>query len=194
MKVIAPPTCALFFLLGYLPAAFANNPIEDGDLLKKYCGYGLDEALKSKVVRRSSKIAMGSYWEESDITISVNDTAAYGRLSFSCPTSANRLTESLSLYERTASEEIEREDAGGRYARIISWASDFHGHGWRGTIAHTNAIFGDGTSFPTSDFFLVCPNTIASSCFSFEIQANNKLAEGDRKAILSLLSAVSYHF
>jgi len=122
----------------------------------------------------------------------MNKAFIYGTLNFSCMISAHTLNNNPETDEKTAAEEIEREDADGRYARIISWSSDFLGHGWKGTIAHTNSILGDGISTPTHDLFYICPRTMASSCFSLEIDTHKKITEDDKNKIIHLLSNVSF--
>lgn len=67
--------------------------------------------------------------ETIDLKMSLGNSNALGRLRFSCLTSNHHPVDGQDFNRKTASEEIELEDSGGRYARVITWDSEFVGHG-----------------------------------------------------------------
>lgn len=174
--------------------SFVNFSLADGDLLKEHCGYSLGDNLENGVVQRTSRIDQGIYSEEIEIDVPLGEDFTRGRLRFSCLAKPEGTAPILAFGEKTATEEIEAEDAGGRYARVISWQSEFFSQDWEGTIAHTNSILGDGALLPTADLFYICPRVVRASCFSLEIDSRHKVTEIDRGKVISMISSVSYSF
>lgn len=185
-----------FLLFSVLASVFLflNLSLADDRLLKEHCGYSLDNKLESMIVQRKSRIDQGIYSEEIEVDFPLEGGFTRGRLRFSCLAKHEGVAPILASGEKTAAEEIEFEDAGGRYARVISWQSEFFGQDWDGTIAHTNSILGDGAPLPTADLFYVCPRVVRASCFSLEIDSRHKVTDIDRDKIVSMISSVSYSF
>lgn len=174
--------------------SLVNFSLADGDLLKEHCGYSLGDKLEKRVVQRTSRIDQGIYSEEIEVDVPLGEDFTRGRLRFSCLAKPEGAVPILAFGEKTAADEIEAEDAGGRYSRVISWQSEFFGQDWEGTIAHTNSILGDGALLPTADLFYICPRVVWASCFSLEIDSRHKITEIDRGKVISIISSVSYSF
>jgi hypothetical protein len=192
MKNILLPGC--FSLISLSSSGFVNGSYQErnDDLLQHHCGYHLGNSLDKTILHTESKLSEKVYSENSEIEINLDGRIVRGELHFSCFISAYDLGDQVGDGGKTASEEIEHEDSGGRYARAIAWSSEFYGSNWIGTIAYTNSIFGDGSYTPTHSFFYICPKEKASSCFSLEINSNYKLTEADSRKIPAAISDISY--
>lgn len=172
--------------------AQANELVGSVKPLNETCGYTLSEELKRSITQRESQDSNGVHSETIALKMSLGSGNALGSLRFSCLISDHHPVDGQDFNRKTAREEIELEDSGGRYARVISWGSEFVGHGWQGTIAYTNSILGDGTLLPIDDLFYVCPRTIELTCFSLEIKSKAKITESDKDEIVSILSTISH--
>lgn len=177
------------FLPGFVQAGKLVDSIKS---LNETCGYTLSEELKESITQRESQNSSGVRSEVIGLKISLASGNILGSLRFSCLTPEHHPVSGQGFNRSTASEEIELEDSGGRYTKVISWNSELVGHGWQGTIAYANSILGDGNLLPIDDFFYVCPRTIGLTCFSLEIKAKSKITKNDRDEIVSLLSTVSH--
>lgn len=192
MKNILLPGCFAFIALCSSGFIYASDQEIDDDLLQCHCGYHLGDSLEKKILRTDSEASKKVYSEKSEIEINLGERIIHGELHFSCFISAHDSDDQVGDGVKVASEEIEREDSGGRYARVITWSSEFYGNGWLGSIAYTNSVFGDGAYIPTHSFFYICPKEKESSCFSLEINSNYKLTEADSRKIPAAISDISY--
>lgn len=192
MKNILLPGCFALISLSSSSFIYGSGQEINDDLLQRHCGYHLGNSLKKKILRTYSEISENIYSEKSKIEINLGESVVHGELRFSCFISTHSSDEQYGDGVKTASEEIEREDSGGRYARAITWSSEFYGNSWLGSIAYTNSVFGDGAYIPTHSFFYICPKAEESSCFSLEINSNYKLTEADSRKIPAAISDISY--
>lgn len=170
----------------------ANGLTESVKPPNETCGYTLSEELTRNITQRESQDSNGVHSETIGLKMSLGSGNALGSLRFSCLISDHHPVDDQDFNRKTAREEIEIEDSGGRYARVISWDSEFVGHGWQGTIAYANSILGDGTLLPIDDFFYVCPRTIELTCFSLGIESKAKITKSDKDKIVSILSTISH--
>lgn len=85
--------------------------------------------------------------------------------------------------------EIEKEDSGGRYYRIVNWEKEAQGKNWKGTIAYVKSIFGDGQVNAIPDQFLICPNTSRNPCFYINMPTN--LSRSGSRKIKNILMDIS---
>lgn len=193
MKKILLPGYFVLISLSSSGFIYGSDKETNADLLQHHCGYHLGSSLDKKIIYTESKISEKIYSENSEIEINLDERVVRGELHFSCFISAYDSGDQFDDSEKTASEEIEREDSGGRYARKIAWSSEFYGSNWIGTIAYTNSVFGDGSYTPTHSFFYICPKEKTSSCFSLEINSNYKLTEADSRKIPGIISDISYY-
>lgn len=193
MKNILLPVCFVLIPWSLSGLIYGSDQERNDDLLQLHCGYHLGNGLEKKILRTESKLSEKVYSENSEIGINLDGRVVRGELRFSCFISAYDSGDQVGDGVKTASEEIEREDSGGRYARAIAWSSEFYGNSWVGSIAYTNSVFGDGAYTPTHSFFYICPKEKKSSCFSLEINSNYKLTEADSRRIPAVISDISYH-
>lgn len=193
MKTVLLPGC--FSFIAFIPSVliYGSDQERNDILLQHHCGYHLGNRLDKTILHTESKISEEVYSENSEIEINLDERIVRGELYFSCFISVYDSGDQFGDGGKTASEEIEREDSGGRYARKIAWSSEFYGNNWIGTIAYTNSVFGDGSYTPTHSFFYICPKGKTSSCFSLEINSNYKLTEADSRKIPGIISDISYY-
>lgn len=191
-KTLLPGSFALISLSssGFI---YGSDQEINADLLQHHCGYHLGNSLDKTIIQTKSDILEKSYSENSEIEIDLDGRVVRGELHFSCFISTYDSGDQFGDGGKTASEEIEREDSGGRYARKIAWSTEFYGNNWIGTIAYTNSVFGDGSYTPTHSFFYICPKEKTSSCFSLEINSNYKITEADSRKIPGIISDISYY-
>lgn len=87
--------------------------------------------------------------------------------------------------------EIEKEDSGGRYYRIVNWEKEVRGKNWQGTMAYANSIFGDGEKSAIPNQFLACPKPALNPCFYIHITTPTKLSKRDLSQIINTMKDIS---
>lgn len=190
MKHISLAAYPIIMFTIFSTALYASDS-KNISLLQKYCDYSLSEEIKSTIKETLTNTHNNIYTETNKITLTVNNKNIQGALAFTCFMPEDKPTNESYADLRSATEIINSEDTGGRYARIIKWSSEFSGNGWTGTAAYSNSIFGDGEAYPMNGTIYICPKPIKSPCFSFESE-ERKLDISEIKEIINFISSI-YH-
>ncbi|RZT42791.1 hypothetical protein [Cupriavidus agavae] len=183
-------------------AAYANDDsaISAQNALHDYCGYSLGPKLLAATIATNHRFTEGIAVIALDIALPNKSKSRrkIGNLSFVCRTeqTSPEDTYSADVKERhaagtTAREEIDDEDLRGRYGRIVAWQREYQGDNFKGTIAYTDYIFGDGYRFMHEPQFYVCPTRPGISCFSLTVQNDERLTKSEIAATAHLLRDIS---
>ena len=154
---------------------------------KEFCGYGIEGKLAGKVTNINSEAKNGIRQEKINATIKLGKRQIPVSIEFSCHTSPATTTEEI----RNAKSEIETEDSGGRYYRIVNWEKEIRGKNWLGTMIYVNAIFGDGEKSTIPDQFLACPKASRNPCFYINVAPSTHLSKAESMQVKKLLVDIS---
>lgn len=156
-----------------------------------YCNYSIGGKLKKISSPPKKETRNGVIIYTSEVHIKTKDKTKIGILKFSCLENSRQPFEaSEETTSPSAAAEIENEDSGGRYYRIVNWEKPIIGQNWKGTIAYTNSSFGDNQKTLAPDFFYICPNNRITTCFSFSFSETGTLKNSEATTISQILSDI----
>ncbi|WP_155888014.1 MULTISPECIES: hypothetical protein [Cupriavidus] len=187
----------LALIFGISGAQTGNDSRKAIAKLRDSCGYEVGPSIISRIHSFDIKELEKSSVFDFNLLIDDAGRKIHGHLSFGCHKATsieniesgevNSTANSKKHNNLTAKEEIEAEDLGGRYARIVSWQRNYRADNFAGTIAYVNSLFGDGEKSAIPEYFLVCPEVPGFSCFSMEIGNINRLTKNEVFCIINIL-------
>ncbi len=164
--------------------------------IKEYCGYALGDRLVSAVKGAKKISAVDSIVIVLDADFSPKKRKISTKLTFGCNLMPQAVDSNGQYMKRdqpkTAKEEIELEDSGGRYGRNVVWERLYRGANIAGTVAYVNSVSGDRVKIRIPDFLLVCPNQPGLTCFSLEIDKEISLTKAEQEWFVTILGDIRY--
>ncbi|MDN6859218.1 hypothetical protein QO207_21715 [Pseudomonas sp. CAN2814] len=154
---------------------------------RKFCNYYIDGNLSRNIKNIESTTNNGIQKNKITTTIKAGKNLIKTDIEISCYTTSSP----ASTEPRGAKSEIELEDSGGRYYRIVNWEKEVRGKNWLGTMAYVSSIFGDGERSVIPQQFLTCPNLPRSPCFYIHISTPTQLSKGDSIQIINAMKDIS---
>ena len=151
------------------------------------CGYSIRGKALNNIKNIESTTNNGIQINKISTTLLVDNKNILARINISCYNPTPHTTEEPT----SAKLEIEKEDAGGRYYRIINWEKEIHGSNWQGTMTYVNSIFGDGHRSAVPDQFLACPKASNNPCFYVNIGPSTPLSKRESMQIKNLIKDIS---
>lgn len=179
-------TTAILILSTSSTSRGESHPPENSEE-NELCGYRIEGELAKEINTINSEAKNGMRRKNIDATIELGTRDIPVSIEFSCHTSIAPSTE----ISKTAKSEIEKEDSGGRYYRIVNWEKSINGKNWSGTMAYINTTFGDGEKITAPDQFFICPNESKNPCFYINIDQTIHLSTSESKRIQQILSDIS---
>ncbi|MBD9503194.1 hypothetical protein IB256_20565 [Pseudomonas sp. PDM17] len=154
---------------------------------REFCDYTIGGNLLKNIINIESTTNNGIQKNKITTTIKTGKNLIEADIEISCyTTSSPAITE-----PRDAKSEIETEDSGGRYYRIVNWEKEVQGNNWLGTMAYVNSIFGDGEKSAIPNQYLVCPKLPHNPCFYIHIATPTKLSKRDSMQIINTMKDIS---
>ncbi|MFV3308002.1 hypothetical protein ACNFBT_22270 [Pseudomonas sp. NY15181] len=182
-----PPTSIVIMALLFSSTSKGDLNTPEKSETKDYCGYHIEGKLAKEIINAGSETNNGIRRKTVVTTIDLGTRNIPASIEFSCYASTQPSTEE----NKTAKSEIEREDSGGRYYRIVNWERPIKGKNWPGTIAYVTTIFGDGEKITVPDQFFICPKKSNNPCFYINIDLTTRLSSSDSKKVQKILSDIS---
>lgn len=191
----------VIFLIGIISAGnsvakFDSNVTENLSKIKEYCRYALGDRISSAVKGAEKISAADSIVIVFDADFSPKKRNISAKLTFGCNLVPQAVDSNDQYMKRdqpkTAKEEIELEDSGGRYGRNVVWERPYRGANIAGTVAYVNSVSGDRVKIRVPDFLLVCPNQPGLTCFSLEIDKEISLTKAEQEWFVMILGDIRY--
>jgi hypothetical protein len=154
---------------------------------RKFCGYNIEGNLSENIKNVESTTSNNIQKNKISTEIKSGKNLIKADIEISCYTTSPPVT----IEPRSAKSEIELEDSGGRYYRIVSWEKEVRGKNWQGTMAYVNSIFGDGEKSAIPNQFLACPKLALNPCFYIHIATPTKLSKRDSTQIINAMKDIS---
>lgn len=152
-----------------------------------FCGYSISGNTLKNTKNIDSETRNGVQTNKISIIIEAGKKNIPASINISCYTAPPLTTEEPTR----AKLEIEKEDSGGRYYRVVNWEKEMHGRNWVATIAYVNSIFGDGHKSAIPDQFLACPKASNNPCFYVNIDPSTPLSKRESMQIKNLIKDIS---
>jgi len=152
-----------------------------------FCGYNISGKTFERIENIESTTNNGIQKNKITTTIKTGRNLIKTDIEISCHTTSSPAT----TEPRGAKSEIELEDSGGRYYRIVNWEKVVQGKNWLGTMAYVNSIFGDGENSAIPNQFLACPKLAPNPCFYIHIATPTKLSKRDSTQIINSMKDIS---
>lgn len=169
----------------------AEYLVEKGKRRSTYCGYKL-ENLKLEIIKSTRELLGEILVYKLIVGFDFDGEVKVGELRFSCYMRKEVAAEPVEVYrKKTVAAEIESEDSGGRYFRLIAWDKVMTGRNWKGTVAYVREIYGDHQKISVPDFFYMCPELLRLTCFSLTFLKEGSLELSEANAIPETLSKIT---
>jgi hypothetical protein len=152
-----------------------------------FCGYNISGQTFERIENIESTTNNGIQKNKITTTIKIGRNLIKTDIEISCYTTSSPAT----TEPRDAKSEIEFEDSGGRYYRIVNWEKEVRGKNWLGTMAYVNSISGDGEKSAIPNQFLACPKLPRNPCFYLHITTSTKLSKRDSMQIINAMKDIS---
>lgn len=157
--------------------------------LETECGFDLGERIKRAIAsEKVSEINLNSMRYvniEFQINLNILKKKTTARISFNCAIDGKITSNSNSP---TPAQLIRQQDVAGRYFRHVAWQRKIAGNNWRGLIAYSDYLFGDGQKSETYSYFICLPT---SQCFGYEVDPEVRLTSQEREIAIRLIEGVS---
>lgn len=163
--------------------------IAPSSLIQNYCPISLGGEIENALIS-SEMSSLGSEDKKYTlfnlkIKIKINKKTSYANIIIGC------YSENKTRPSKNPTEELRQEDSGGRYYHNIAWQRDIHGSNWKGLIAFSDYLFGDGEKIATYNYY-ICP--IALPCFIYEIETEPVLTPKERDLAIEIIKKIKYKY
>ncbi|WP_448683160.1 hypothetical protein [Pseudomonas nicosulfuronedens] len=185
MKAINKIIAFTVLLLSSTSRSESRPAIKNGE--NNFCGYNISGKTLERIENIESTTSNGIQKNKITTTIKTEKNLIKADIEISCYTTSSPTT----TEPRSAKSEIELEDSGGRYYRIVNWEKEIRGKNWLGTMAYVNSIFGDGEKSAIPNQFLACPKPPRNPCFYIHIATPIQLSKRESIQIIKAMKDIS---